>query len=452
MASLFRSHDDEFEVELLPPGERSSLTASMNQLLAEIAACEPVAGGWNLRESVWPALDLQRRRDVEVTPKLAVMPLSRLGSPGGLSGATVVVGYFFDQGPGSTLFPSRPMVIKLYRPPASGADKLLEEYDRGEAVKPFVGYDRDAFAHPLRFHPADTTAGHSVLWSPFSSSEWLWEGFHGTHENKPNLAITDFSSLLTEEPSERKGEVLETVFKLLTPFHLRAGLHDRNERLILDEYHDYLRGIYLDEPGRSDWVESWKDIWAPESEPRIRHCGRDWANPLWVLSQLKEVKALLACGAVHGDLHPRNIVLSATGVPHIIDFGWASEHAHIAKDFVLMECNLRFMTLRPDVPTAELEQLAAWLAFDSAAPTALRGGACGYVVSLVETLRRCARHAFAGHAVDWDIEYIVPLFLTAFGLIRYLASARNQESARLTVLSLADLIARQVLRSRAGTV
>jgi len=50
-------------------------------------------------------------------------------------------------------------------------------------------------------------------------------------------------------------------------------------------------------------------------------------------------------GAIQGDLHPGNIVYTRGGRPAIIDFGWASDKAHVAKDFVLLECNLRFLFL-----------------------------------------------------------------------------------------------------------
>lgn len=49
---------------------------------------------------------------------------------------------------------------------------------------------------------------------------------------------------------------------------------------------------------------------------------------------------------VHGDLHARNLMLSKSdpGKTELIDFGWVHS-GHPAKDFVLMECTLKYMLL-----------------------------------------------------------------------------------------------------------
>lgn len=50
--------------------------------------------------------------------------------------------------------------------------------------------------------------------------------------------------------------------------------------------------------------------------------------------------------AVHGDLHARNLMLSRSNPAktELIDFGWVHS-GHPAKDFVLMECTLKYMLL-----------------------------------------------------------------------------------------------------------
>lgn len=432
-------------VELLRPEEKKSLLHSAGLLLRDISNCNPVSGGWNLRESVWPALDLKRSPSATVAPELVLLPLSRLGAPAGFSGATVVIGYFTDRQAGSTLFPSRPMVIKLYKPEVPTNDKLLDESNRGDRVKPFVAYSRDAFAQPLCLHPAGADLPCSVLWSPFASSEWIWQDYAADPERKLHLAIMDLNRLLTEDMVYNPSSVVKATFQLLVPFHLRAGLRQRPRLNIVHEYHDYLRGLYLDEPHRSLWLTAWRSVWGHESEETIHAFGRDWANPLWVVHTLRSLEVELCCGAIHGDLHPRNVVISQGGTPQIIDFGWASDFAHIAKDFVLMECNLRFMNLRSDLPSSFVEQLAQWIRFQQPSPPDL-AGSLPSTIGLIQCVRDCALQAFAGLPdVDWDLEYVVPLFLTSMGLIRYLGNASNQESAKLSVLALAQYIKTEVL-------
>ena len=50
-------------------------------------------------------------------------------------------------------------------------------------------------------------------------------------------------------------------------------------------------------------------------------------------------------GAVHGDLHPKNIVLGNYGNVQIIDFGWAGVDPHVVVDYALLDINIRGTTL-----------------------------------------------------------------------------------------------------------
>jgi len=55
----------------------------------------------------------------------------------------------------------------------------------------------------------------------------------------------------------------------------------------------------------------------------------------------------------------------------------------------------------------------------------------------------CVRKAAAAHMPacgDWDLEYVLPTFLTAFGLIKHLDRCDNQSAAILTVLCLATYV------------
>lgn len=57
---------------------------------------------------------------------------------------------------------------------------------------------------------------------------------------------------------------------------------------------------------------------------------------------------------VHGDLHARNLMLSRSNPARteLIDFGWVHS-GHPAKDFVLMECTLKYMLLSEILPIAK---------------------------------------------------------------------------------------------------
>ncbi|MBV9125329.1 MAG: phosphotransferase, partial [Planctomycetes bacterium] len=155
--------------------------------------------------------------------------------------------------------------------------------------------------------------------------------------------------------------------------------------------------------------------------------------------QLKAKTWPMRLGVVHGDLHPGNIILRTGEPPAIIDFGWSKDLAHVAKDYVLMECNIRFLTLRPQVGESQLEPFVKWVAWDEKAP----GTLIKYLqqrAQLVECVREQATTAL-GADTNWNQEYLVPLFLTAFGLLRYAPQLGHQSAAVLFVESLARHLA-----------
>lgn len=208
-------------------------------------------------------------------------------------------------------------------------------------------------------------------------------------------------------------------------------------RKLVEEYKWYLRGI------DQDWAERWKNVWAEEKTEEIEDFDRKWVNPFWVLEKLKPLEIPLYCGSVHGDLHPRNVLLSVDRFPRLIDFGWAADSVHIAKDFVLLECNLRFGVLRPDISFEIIKMMAQWISFDAECLD-LGDEYCDKQVTLIKTLRKIAKEHFPSRT-DWDNEYILPLFLVALGLLKYLSAFDNQMAARLTVLSLAEYVDQKVL-------
>lgn len=147
-----------------------------------------------------------------------------------------------------------------------------------------------------------------------------------------------------------------------------------------------------------------------------------------------------------GDLHPRNILFSSQKAPHVIDFGWAEDGAHIAKDFALLECNVRFMVMRPEITPSELHDLGRWIGFDGDAPL-FANAYCQSRVNLVKCIRGRARNVFP-EDTDWDVEYIIPLFLIALGLLKHLRDTDNQAAATSFVLSLANYLGQaEALRS-----
>ena len=97
---------------------------------------------------------------------------------------------------------------------------------------------------------------------------------------------------------------------------------------------------------------------------------------------------------VHGDLHPSNVVLDVNANPNLIDFSWCTNEAHILKDFLVMECSIRFFMLPRHLSQASQSLFDEFLLEPkeesmSGAVAALRDS--GVDEETLSHLERCAR-------------------------------------------------------------
>jgi hypothetical protein len=442
--------------ELLETEELDAIRISAQAVFQKIRSFKQSDGVLNFGESIWPAVVGREG----INPELILVPLSRLGAVQGFSGNRVLIGYFATIS--HSLIPSRPMVIKLS--PKRDAKKLEDERDRASRVRLHLAYYPGEFALPIHY---DTVSDYGVLWSPFSSSTPLLRTYTGGTGSRLALGIEDLwyhlrkqtpfssSAKLSEteaaDPARAPAkdidvrfdrnvdlkQGIETAFELLKPLHFGNGTAKRIEREVVTEYKRYLRGA------EGDWGVVWNQIWAPNSQKTVDIDGSSRLNPFWVLNEIGKKGAVpLYCGGVHGDLHPKNILFSDHKTPHIIDFGWADPEAHIAKDFVLMECNLRFMVLRPEISKRHIEQLANWVGIEDACPK-LSDDYCQSRADLIDLIRKIAMVRFPSRT-DWVWEYVVPMFLTALGLLKHLRDTDNQQSALTTVISSGEYVAKRL--------
>lgn len=344
----------DIESQLLPLPERTAVSQSASRLLQKLVADRtPGDNTWTLCESVWPALALAADGE-SAHPVSAVgldlIPLDRVGAPPGQAGPRVLIAYFFDRDK-PDLYCSQPLVLKTFEP-AGQLDTLQDEAAAARSLRPYTAYYKDAYAVPIHFDPASTACTFSVLWSPLATWGRL------THSREALTGTISVHALIDElrDPARVDAALthLRTTFDLLLPLHRKCGTARLGEIQLVKEYAWYLRDMDGDTTTATGWQRTW-------NEPHEKGCadfGRSWTNPFWVVKELARsprVKGYL--GAVHGDIHPRNIVLSQDGGPRIIDFGWGKDDAHIAKDFALMEANLRFMILQPDVGFDHLERM-----------------------------------------------------------------------------------------------
>ncbi|HSN97652.1 MAG TPA: phosphotransferase, partial [Candidatus Nanopelagicales bacterium] len=382
---------------------------------------------WHIQEAVWPALTLPEFEHAKLNKfDLTLLPLSRIGQMEGKSGSLVLIGYFSVEYP-ERLY-SHPLVIKTLD--RSKSNKLRLEYDHALTIKPFT-YDRkDNFAIPIFLD--EQQSGYDILWSIYSATSAISEDGAA-----PISKVKDLREPIVRCDNEQVQHVMDNVFDLLKNCHRRFGRSSRKESALGNEYEWYLRGMWDESGGK--WGQKWQDVWGTVDQKFIKSSIGMRINPLWVVEKLKPMERPMYMGAIHGDLHPGNVILRDRSSPAIIDFGWAQNCAHIAKDFVLLECNLRFLMLRTEVRTDELEDFASWVGWNSAPPDRL-GEYLRERAGLIVQLRAKAAAVFPDDT-NWDEEYLAPLFLVAMGLLRFAPQLGNQLMAIRFVEATANALA-----------
>ena len=467
MEKIPKIDTDGIEFDLLDNPELEAVVSAANQLLGKVF--DNSAGKEELNpDHFWPSLRGYRPDKT----RLVIKPLDRVGSEPGFSGTRVLIANFIEleekEKPknkieNTEIHPSRPLVMKIGKPDRGTGecklkDELNEEYDVARWIKEqeFEKHDEEAFAWPLDIYPAPSPCKCSVLWSAFYSST---KPFDLSDRSKLFLTQRGLYSVLAGDMAigwkkradafsnnlvvrlEETFQTIDHVFRCLKALHWhgkKGPTVSEERKCIVPEYRKYLRGFK--EEGK--WGDAWRQIWGSENNKDIK--GKH--NPVRVLKQLESASYNICVGAIHGDLHPRNIVFSHDRSPHIIDFGWARQETHIAKDFALMECNLRFMVLRPDILNKTLKALVEWIPFHNEF-TQTRHPYVDGVAEIIKKLHELAKEHFPKkNKQNWNKEYVVPLFLTALGLLKpnVFSSCHNRVAAILTVQNLADYLGREM--------
>jgi hypothetical protein len=439
MGELELSSDLDYDI--LDSDRLHAVLDSAKRLFKLLSREDAGRGNWGLRESVWPALGSASANDtkhLDLQPRLTLVPLSRIGARGGFSGSDVLLAYFFDQN--AKIYASHPLVLKLSQQ-KGWEGKLIDEERRAKQIRPYVAYYKESFAVPI-YLDNDPTSKFDVLWSPFALPELIELGCRISLLNRDMRELLEPKKGQPADKIERIDDLITliaSVYAVCQPLHTRAGLWGRYPRSVTEEYAKYLRHY------QSEWGDEWIAQWGKDQT--VSECGASWGNPIWVLEKLRTAgKVRLVCGAVHGDLHPGNVLYSDPKIPSIIDFGWADSDAHLAKDYVLLECNLRFTHLPGNTPIVEVIKFSSWVGMEHEPPK-IDHKWCTDAANAISELRSCFRRRISplGHEIDWDLEYVIPLFLVSFGLLRFIDDYRNQIAARLFVLQLADYIQKHVL-------
>lgn len=152
--------------------------------------------------------------------------------------------------------------------------------------------------------------------------------------------------------------------------------------------------------------------------------GHTLNDPRRILDRVKGWQVESSVCPVHGDLHPNNVLFGPEFSPVLIDYAFGHLNGHFVKDFVLMECSLRFLLppklLQPDLVMEFdrfLLQENGYRLIDEMPLKGRTGDVLREMASLVETVRDQCRLRVPSY--DFR-EYLVAQYLMLLGMIRLL--------------------------------
>jgi hypothetical protein len=211
--------------------------------------------------------------------------------------------------------------------------------------------------------------------------------------------------------------------------HACAGAREKissKELLLGREYRQYLRRNKKTREDRPTKVLM--SLFGVNQEKHaFSFMGETILNPiLFLKSECFKTKLPVTVGPIHGDLHPSNVIIDKTHHVHLIDFAWADKKGHVLKDYVLMECSLRFMLFPHYVNPGEQlkvdklllsrhgsKKLETW---QSPSPINHHYQTLGKILTI---LREQASKFLSARSDEGFLEYLAAEFLMLYGLMKF---------------------------------
>ena len=409
-----------FVADIMPSRDQRALTNALERFLRS-----------ERRDEVWPNSRYVPVDDVD----LVVLPLERVGAPAGQSGARVFVAYFRAHTRGTGAPEDRcslPLAVKIDK-----KQKMRDERLRVEQFPPLAATTETRLAKPidcLDLTPIDDD--RAILIAPFRS----------IYEPPEEVKVNDLWTVLQTADRPRDSALddawpqvsryLESALDIVDGIHLGEGAGRRTQSYA-EALEWYLRETRVAGGTAGPRAHFPRSIFGDAR--KVNAFGEDWVNPTRVIDGLLQSTRTFetTMGSVHGDLHPKNVVLDKSNEPHIIDFGWARTDGAIVVDYILMDINLRSITLPSQVQEHEILKVARFLTRDRK-PTSMQP----LLQRRVDLIQDVIWDRVKNQAVvrDWLEEYVIPFFIMAYGLLVHLDKARNQMALVATVLAAAEYI------------
>lgn len=176
--------------------------------------------------------------------------------------------------------------------------------------------------------------------------------------------------------------------------------------------------------------------------------GQTFRDPRRILEAIKQHETTTYVCPVHGDLHPNNVLFGRNFVPVLIDYAFGHLRGHFIKDFVLMECSLRFLQtpklLQPDLMAQLDDALLEEDGYSIPFTSETQGRTAEVFKETADLVGIIRKECRLRHETYDFSEYLVAQYMMLMGALRLLP---YQDFRTLrTLCKLADHIEAEILR------
>ena len=216
---------------------------------------------------------------------------------------------------------------------------------------------------------------------------------------------------------KEKIEIIDLIYNIETINWDQGASYIKEPKSFYEEYSQYLRGRVSDKK-ICQFLQNQSD------KKEITILNRSLTNPLFFIDDSIQlhIERKFYVKHLHGDLHPRNIIVDSQYRPHLIDFEWA-HRGHAFKDYILLECSIKFFYLKTNHDLEKIiefeNNLLKFNKFESIKSTIIENWDNELIEAyiLIKQIRKYAQNFCED--TNWEKEYLSALFLITYGLLKY---------------------------------
>lgn len=342
--------------------------------------------------------------------RVKLITLNHLGGQPGYSGSQLFVAALRGQNTRGRTIDSQPLLLKLVENNSVTAAKLRDELNRYDAIRHQL--PPRAHAQPIHTSPSKgTTSATRLVWSDFIDET--------TTGGLPFGPPTELRHLLEQNRWDDAADSLRAAYQILAQAH--AGTYA--PICYYKHYKPYLRT-------NNGWIERVRaTIGNGES---VRALGTTVANPLGLIDAIRKRPSITTnvahLSAVHGDFHPKNVLVGEISKACLIDFGWSHPSFHTIVDFVFMEASLKFFRLPWHLPRTDLIRFEQSLTTEFLPDSPPRHSPLRKPFHLICAVRKAAMRFIDSSDENWfERQYLLPLYFVTSGLFSYPTTISNME-------------------------